>query len=159
MTPRREDSFPATSIGRTAGSGFQRGAAAIHGTDSLTAHPLHTPNRSPSPSLDGAGGQRYLPYTPRQRVSASTTTTGTNVYPASSSSPQHQHQLHGDATSKLQLVHLKAAAQTVGLDTGSVGWSILERLVYSEGDAEWTEIWDAVTLGKVWSSSAVYVQY
>jgi len=146
MTRKREDSFPATSIGRTAGFGFQRATAAIHATDSLTAHPLNSPNRSSSPSpSDVGGGPRYLPYTPRQRVSASTTTTGTTVQPASSS-PQHQH---GDATSKLQVVHLKAAAQNFGLDTGSVGWGILERLVYSEGDAEWTEIWDAVTLGKV----------
>ncbi|KAF7964557.1 hypothetical protein HWV62_5696, partial [Athelia sp. TMB] len=60
-------------------------------------------------------------------------------------------QSHG-ATGKLQLVNLKAAAQGIGLDTGSVGWAILEKLVGSgmteaEND-EWTEIWNAVTTGK-----------
>ena len=69
-----------------------------------------------------------------------------------------QHQ-HGDAASKVQVVHLKAATQNVGFDMGGVWWGILERLLYSEGDAEWTEIWDAVTLGKVCTASTVYAHY
>ncbi|KAF7329907.1 VPS9 domain-containing protein [Mycena kentingensis (nom. inval.)] len=51
------------------------------------------------------------------------------------------------ATSKLQMVNLKAAAQNVGLDTGSFGWAILEKLVASEG-GEWTEVWSALAVGK-----------
>jgi hypothetical protein len=58
------------------------------------------------------------------------------------------HQQQGGATSKLQLMNLKAAAQNVGLDTGSVGWAILEKLVGSEG-GEWIEIWNALWVGKV----------
>ncbi|KAG5730904.1 Vacuolar protein sorting-associated protein 9a, partial [Termitomyces sp. T112] len=62
-------------------------------------------------------------------------------------SPHHQQ---GDAASRLQLVNLKAAAQNIGLDTGSVGWAILEKLVHESDhhDAEWTEIWSVVTTGK-----------
>lgn len=47
-------------------------------------------------------------------------------------------------------MNLKAAAQGVGLDAGSVGWAILEKLAH-EGDTteDWAEIWNAVTKGKV----------
>jgi len=62
-------------------------------------------------------------------------------------SPQYQT---GDATSKLQLMHLKAAAQALGLDSGTLGWGILEKLVSdAEGNEEWTEVWNAITSGKV----------
>jgi hypothetical protein len=77
-----------------------------------------------------------VPYTPRQRVAPTSATTATAHPP----SPQQQ----GDATSKLQLMHLKAAAQNIGLDSGTLGWSILEKSVldcdYSE---EWMEIYNA----------------
>jgi hypothetical protein len=84
-----------------------------------------------------------VPYTPRQRVTATAATTMT-VHPPS---PQ-QHQ--GDATSKLQLMHLKAAAQGLGVDSGTLGWSILEKLVVDiETSEEWTEVWNVITTGKV----------
>jgi hypothetical protein len=55
----------------------------------------------------------------------------------------------GNATTKLQLMHLKAAAQNLGLDTSTVGWGILEKLVgFNEGE-EWSEIWGLLTSGKV----------
>ncbi|KAJ7920681.1 hypothetical protein B0H13DRAFT_1867405 [Mycena leptocephala] len=57
------------------------------------------------------------------------------------------HQQSGGATSKLQLMNLKAAAQNVGLDTGCVGWAILEKLVASES-GEWADIWNALWVGK-----------
>ncbi|KAK7019956.1 VPS9 domain-containing protein [Favolaschia claudopus] len=143
MSSNREHLFPAVSIGRSQG----------HHTSSeaqLLAHPLLSPvptspnspdptQRSHSPS---GNGPRYVPYTPRQRSAPSAaTTTGMTTQ----SSVSHQQQ--GGATSKLQLMNLKAAAQHVGLDTGSVGWAILEKLVASEG-AEWVEIWSALWVGK-----------
>ncbi|KAF7366362.1 VPS9 domain-containing protein [Mycena sanguinolenta] len=145
MGSNRDNLFPAVSIGRRQG----------HNTSAelLTAHPLlsptpSTPNspdhtqRSHSPS---GNGPRYVPYTPRQRSAPSAaTTTGMTTHP-SVATPLHQGQ--GGATSKLQLMNLKAAAQNVGLDTGSVGWAILEKLVDSEG-GEWTEIWSALCVGK-----------
>jgi hypothetical protein len=56
----------------------------------------------------------------------------------------------GDARSKLQAMSLKAAAQAAGLDAGSVGWAILERLV-GDGDhgPEWTSVWEALATEKV----------
>ncbi|KAF8074643.1 hypothetical protein FPV67DRAFT_1665396 [Lyophyllum atratum] len=140
----RDHLFPATSIGRTQGSRLQP----VQSNDSLSAHPLLSPNHSSS-SLNEHGASpltaspRYVPYTPKQRVSPTAATTGTTVHP---SSPQQ----HGDATSKLQLVNLKAAAQNMGLDIGSVGWAILEKLVYESDhhDADWTDVWAAVTSGK-----------
>jgi len=147
MSTRRENDFPATSIGRTSGARVQE------------AHPLLSPRPgSPAPSEHGsltgssAGGAtlsvngttRYVPYTPRQRVTPTSATTGTTVHPPS---PQYQT---GDATSKLQLMHLKAAAQALGLDSGTLGWGILEKLVSdAEGNEEWTEVWNAITSGKV----------
>src|SRR5260221_13172871 len=129
MTTKRDD-FPATSIGRTAGHRLQTTSSG------LETHPLLSPRpASPAPSDHGSitGGPplnnvpRYVPYTPRQRVTPTAATTGTTVHP---SSPQHQS---GDATSKLQLMHLKAASQMIGLDSGTLGWVMLERLVF---DAE-----------------------
>ncbi|KAG6884291.1 hypothetical protein C0993_012436 [Termitomyces sp. T159_Od127] len=140
----RDRLFPATSIGRTAGSRLQR----VPSKELLSAHPLLSSSHSSSSSVDNGSSQttpRYLPYTPRQRVSPTAVTTGTTIHP-----PPLPHHQQGDATSKLQLVNLKAAAQNIGLDTGSLGWAILEKLVCESDhhDSEWTEIWSAITTGK-----------
>ncbi|TFK39557.1 hypothetical protein BDQ12DRAFT_682001 [Crucibulum laeve] len=133
LDPKREQ-FPATSIGRSQGARLQQ-------TASHEAHPLLSGSTSPS-SPGQESNPKYLPYTPRQRL-APTSATTTTVH---LSSPQ-QHQ--GDATSKLQLMNLKAAAQNVGLDTGTVGWTILEKLVVEiEHGEEWSDIWNAITSGK-----------
>lgn len=64
-------------------------------------------------------------------------------------SPQH-HPFHGDATSKLQLMNLKAAAQKGGLDAASTGWALLEKLgTETDHSPEWNEIWNAISFGKV----------
>ena len=62
---------------------------------------------------------------------------------------------HSDATSKLQIMNVKAAAQRIGLDTTTTGWAILERLS-SETDhgSEWNEIWSALSFSKVSQSNA-----
>lgn len=119
--------------------------------ESLTTHPLLSP---PATSLElnaaaqassTASPTRYVPYTPRQRP---TPTTSTTTHP--SVAMPSSLQAHGGATSKLQVQSLKAAVQTMGLDNGSVGWSILEKLV--GGDLEgpdWDEIWSIIAAGKV----------
>lgn len=139
------NNFPATSIGRSQGQA----------SELLTAHPLLSPSpttpnapetgqRSHSPN---GNAPRYVPYTPRQRgAPTAATTTGMTTNPSVVAAASHQQQ--GGATSKLQLMNLKAAAQNVGLDTGSVAWAILEALVASEG-GEWAEIWSALSIGKV----------
>ncbi|KAJ7726927.1 hypothetical protein B0H16DRAFT_1591785 [Mycena metata] len=139
--------FPAVSIGRSQG----------HSTSSelLTAHPLlsptpSTPNspdhsqRSHSPS---GNAPKYVPYTSTRQRSAPTaaTTTGMTTHPSVVAAASHHHQ--GEATSKLQLMNLKAAAQNIGLDASSVGWAILEKLVATVG-GEWTDIWTALAVGK-----------
>ncbi|TFK51943.1 hypothetical protein OE88DRAFT_1488677 [Heliocybe sulcata] len=150
----RENLFPSASIGRSQGLHIQRESS----PESLTAHPLLTPtspkHHSPSASsssLDLAtSGQpsnavpRYVPYTPRQRVAPTSATTGATMHPTP---PQQQSQ--GGATTKLQLMNLKAAAQNVGLDGASVGWAILEKLEsINDGDVDWNEIWNAISSGK-----------
>lgn len=149
----KHDSFPP----RTAAS---RGRVNLQRTnlnssqEPLSAHPLlspsvpqHAESNVPAQTLTPP---RYVPYTPRQQRVIPTTTSPAStaqVLSAVSASPQSQ-----GATGKLQLVNLKAAAQGLGLDTSSIGWAILERLVGSgiadEGE-EWAEIWNAVTTGKV----------
>lgn len=146
--PQRERNtlFPPGSVGR---SSTQASLSRTSSHESLTAHPLLSPTlavaTSPA-SSDPTAAPRYVPYTPRQRVATtSTTTTGTT---ALSSPPPHSFQ--GDATSKLQLMNLKAAAQKGGLDAASTGWAILEKLG-TEGDhgPEWNRIWAALAVGKV----------
>lgn len=147
MSIKRE-AFPAPSIGRSSGLNvIQR--ADSH--ESLSAHPLLSPTPSSgSPSAttasESASAPRYVPYTPRQRTVTASTTASTHS--AVSVSAQ-QSQSHNTATGQLQLMNLKAAAQGIGIDTGTVGWMILEKLVAEGEREEWAEIWSAITTGKV----------
>lgn len=145
MTSSRGDAFPSTSIGRTQGSGSQRPATSANRT--LRAHPLLASDRASSPTLVDSEGSLHLPYIPRHRVLSSSSARENDQSLLPSSSHQRQ-QKQTDLTSELYFVHLKAAAKNVGVLPGSVGWGILERLVLSDGDAEWTHIWNIVTSGK-----------
>jgi len=141
MSSHRDSLFPATSIGRSPVNSIARTAS----RESLAAHPL----LAPSSDTTALSSNKYVPYTPRQRQA----TTGSPVLPTVSALPQQQQpsaNMHACAARQLQLMNLKAAAQSVGLDAGSVGWAILEKLAH-EGDAteDWAEIWNAVTKGKV----------
>jgi hypothetical protein len=154
MSLKRDSMLPG-ALGRP--QGLQPGSRNVS-SDSLTAHPLLSPSNPVSvvASTDASSTHsppRYVPYTPRQRTTpASAATTGTTITQSSASVsvsvPAQQHT--GDARSKLQHMNLKAAAQSIGLDTGSVGWAILDKLS-SETDhgTEWSQIWEAVTIGKV----------
>lgn len=154
----RDSLFPATSIGRSSGQHIQRSVSPSPSLrEPLATHPL----LSPSPSstlppaittpLDSASNQyptitRYVPYIPKHRVSSIATTGTTNHSPLSVSTQQP----HGDATSKLQVMNLKAAAQHIGLDTASVGWAVLEKLIHeNDHSPEWNEIWHALSSDKV----------
>ena len=141
MTTRREVLFPpAGSIGRAQGAFIARTAS----RDSLSTHPLLSSGPSPpSPTPDSHSPPKYVPYTPRQKLP----TTSTTVQAPVSISPQHQPS--GSATSKLQMVNLKAAAQGIGLDITSLGWVILEKLSQDGETEEWSDIWGAITKGKV----------
>jgi hypothetical protein len=47
-------------------------------------------------------------------------------------------------------MNLKAGAQSIGLETSSIGWEILEKLVAEhDNNPEWGDIWSALTVGKV----------
>lgn len=143
MTTRREGNFPALSIGRVQGASIARTAS----RDNLATHPLLSSGPSnlfPSstPETQSSSTPKYVAYTPRQRLP----TTSTTAQPPVSASPQHQ--LTGGATTKLQMMNLKAAAQGIGLDTSSLGWAILEKLSQDGETEDWAEIWDAITKGK-----------
>ncbi|KAI0313200.1 hypothetical protein OF83DRAFT_1065909 [Amylostereum chailletii] len=157
MAVKRESGFPASSIGRSQGARIQRTPSPSPSLTStrevLTAHPLLSPMPTPAPAAATNNASpdtllvpatRYVPYTPRNRTAAATT--GTTLQSSLSVSPQQG----GDATSKLQLMNLKAYAQSVGLDTTSVGWDMLEKLVGEHDHSpEWAEIWNILTTGQV----------
>jgi hypothetical protein len=157
MTSRRDDLFPSGSIGRSQGLFIQRtpSPAPSLTRETLTAHPLLSPNPSSAPvstapSSDAQDattpGMRYATYTPRHRTAP---TTGTTLQSSLSVSPQQQPGGSAAAT-KLQLMNLKAGAQSIGLETNSLGWEILERLVAEhDNNPEWADIWTALTIGKV----------
>ncbi|KAG0701109.1 hypothetical protein DFH29DRAFT_580744 [Suillus ampliporus] len=143
MATRREGHFPPGSIGRVQGASIVRTVS----RDNLTTHPLlssgpssHSP--SPTPDAQSSSATKYVPYTPKQRLP----TTSTAAQPPVSVSPQHQPT--GGATSKLQLMNLKAAVQGIGLDTACLGWAMLEKLSQDGETEEWAEIWGAITKGK-----------
>lgn len=160
----RDSLFPATSIGRSHGQHIQRSASPSPSLrEPLATHPLLSPSPSStfSPTTtttttttsepDPTSNQyptttRYVPYIPKHRVSSIPTTGTTNHSPLSISTQPH----HGDATSKLQVMNLKAAAQHIGLDTASVGWAMLEKLIHeNDHTPEWNEIWHALSVDKV----------
>ncbi|KAF8511834.1 hypothetical protein BU17DRAFT_54371 [Hysterangium stoloniferum] len=141
----RDTLFPSGSVGRGASSQLQR--VASH--ESLNAHPLLSPSPTASASTQSNSPEstlpRYVPYTPRQRPPTSPATTGTSMQ---STIPVASHLQQGGATSKLQLQNLKAAAQSIGLGNGTVGWALLERLVDGETGTEWDEIWNIMINSK-----------
>lgn len=165
MTAKRDSSlFPAGSIGRTQGTIIARNAS----HESLTAHPLLSPTApassgssissvassiiDPQSPVTPVAATRYVPYTPRQRGTPASATTGAVMHSNVQASP-HAHSQHGDATSKLQLMNLKAAAQKGGLEAASTGWAILEKLgTETDHGPEWNEIWSAITTSKVSST-------
>ena len=159
MSTRKEPIF-VSSLGRTQGTKLIREGNASH--DSLASHPLLSPspsistssatdarlNVTPSPisATDSPNGSsnspKYVPYTPRHRVSTSQVT-------AQSSPPSLGGITGGGATPQLQLQNLKAAAQNAQLTTGSIGWVICEKLFQEGESSEWEDIWTAVVTNKV----------
>ncbi|KAJ4469524.1 hypothetical protein J3R30DRAFT_3550652 [Lentinula aciculospora] len=205
------NSFPATSIGRSAGTKLlnpnPHSLSRQSSRESLTnvvgiAHPLLSPSSAGSAlsntgtsTLSTSPGSNstttwdngysspnntnnnlgYVPYTRNARhkpppaspthstphVSHSSITGNPSpsviVTPATTSSSSSTNN-HLDATTKLQLMNLKAAAQALGLDAGTVGWGILETLAAGEhgiahssldwDNTEWDVIWEALSTGK-----------
>ncbi|KIK61769.1 hypothetical protein GYMLUDRAFT_576645 [Collybiopsis luxurians FD-317 M1] len=94
----------------------------------------HRPTPTP-PTHSGTHPPHAGPTSPSVIVTPATTS-------SSSSSATHV-----DLTAKLQLMSLKAAAQALGIETGTVGWIILEALAREHG-AEWDTIWEALDTGK-----------
>lgn len=158
---RREGLFPTGSIGR---SGINLPRVESH--EGLTAHPLLSPPPGPSsvastntPTASGSvdapavAAPRYVPYTPRQRGAPSPATTTPATGATSHPIPSDR-----DAANRLQLMHLKAAAQKVGLDAASTGWMILEKFALEADRAqEWNDLWNAVTEGKVSAYQSILV--
>jgi hypothetical protein len=157
MSSRRDDLFPSGSIGRSQGIFIQRAPSPAPSLtrETLTAHPLLSPTpgsvpTNAAPTSDAqdttSPGTRYATYTPRHRTAP---TTGTTLQSSLSVSPQQQPG-GSTAANKLQLMNLKAGAQSIGLETNSLGWEILEKLVAEhDNNPEWADIWDALTAGKV----------
>ena len=158
MSSRRDDLFPSGSIGRAQGSLIQRIPSPTPSLtrEALTAHPLLSPTPASVPvnaaaptsdTLDASPpGTRYATYTPRHRTAP---TTGTTLQSSLPVSPQQQPG-GSSAANKLQLMNLKAGAQSIGLETSSVGWEILEKLVAEhDTNQEWTDVWNALISGKV----------
>ncbi|KAH9992727.1 hypothetical protein BJV74DRAFT_950918 [Russula compacta] len=156
MSSRRDELFPSGSIGRSQGLFIPRASSPAPSLtrEPLTAHPLlsPTPASAPvtaAPTSDAQDattpGARYATYTPRHRTAP---TTGTTLQSSLSVSPQQQPG-GSAAANKLQLMNLKAGAQSIGLETNSVGWEILEKLVAEhDNNSEWAEIWNVLTVGK-----------
>ncbi|KAF8141862.1 hypothetical protein EV363DRAFT_35915 [Boletus edulis] len=126
MSAKRDSLFPSASVGRAQGVHIVRTPS----RESLAVHPLlNAPHH-----LDSA---KYVPYTPRQRQP--TTATATPVQPTTTAPSQ------GSVPAKPHIANLRAAAQSIGLESNSIGWAILEKISF-EGDTsdEWSEIWNAL---------------
>jgi hypothetical protein len=121
--------------------------------ESLSTHPLvpaATDGQHTAPQVLGnsatSSPPRYAPYVSRQSRAAQSTQLSVASVPASRAlSPQDSAAHPSAATSKLQHQHLKAAAQRIGLNAPSYGWTLLETIVH---DGELEEVWDALTVGK-----------
>ena len=136
MALNRDSNLSGASFDHTHGN------ESVPSPDPLGAHPLASmPLDAPTLSQSVSTPPRYIPYTPRQRQ---VTTTGSITH-SISSSPSN-----GEATSKLQLQRLKAAVQSLGVDSDSIGWALLEKTVAGENEGpEWDDIWNVVASGSV----------
>lgn len=143
MSRNRDTSFPSGSIGRTGPPPLEH----VSSRESMNAHPLLT--SSPPPHGQSVNSDnthtRYVPYTPRHRPPTSSVSPGTTTQLSVPAASQPQT----GATSRLQLQNLKAAVQTIGLGTGTLGWAILEKLVDSDATPEWDDIWVILLNAKV----------
>jgi hypothetical protein len=161
MATRKDAPYtPTTSLSRTGGRKLTAVDNASH--ELLMSHPLLSPppavvttaaqaqdaKTSESPTtVNTSASPKYVPYTPRHRVTTSQVTSQASSFTASSSSLPIG--TGGGATPQLQLQNLKAAAQNAHLAVGSVGWAICEKL-YNEGEnPEWEDLWSAVINNKV----------
>lgn len=161
MTTRKDAPFVVSSLGRVQGGQLSRDNNPSR--ESLTSHPLLSPPptstgsgnnsaadinnlRAPATTVSSpqplsgspteSSSPKYVPYTPRHRVSTSQVTAQPSPPTAGAA---------GSATPQLQLQNLRAAAQDAQLTAGSVGWAICEKL-YQEGEGtDWEDIWSAVT--------------
>jgi hypothetical protein len=131
--PTQDDNFPKATIGRP------QHETPSH--DPLTTHPLlssipseHAGSHSAPPPLP----PRYVPYTPRQRVTTQSASVVSSLPPS-----------HVGAVGKPQLQGIKAALEAVNLVNGTIGWNILEKLVSGEDGPEWDEIWGDISRGQV----------
>jgi hypothetical protein len=157
MSGTRKDAPLVSSLGRVQGTEISR----TNSRESLTSHPLLSPppgavssanavtatsdtkasTLKPPDSPTNTNSPKYVPYTPRHRVSTSQVT--------AQFSPASLGTTGGGATPQLQLQNLKSAAQNALLNSNSVGWAICEKL-YQEGESsEWEDIWSAVIQNKV----------
>jgi len=157
MAEKRDVPLQVQSLGRAGGARFRQQNGSH---ESLTAHPLLSSSPSAATTSDTKNTTsdtvlpRYVPYTPRQRTATTAQpTTGT-----SSQAPVSIFGVQPGATPQLQLQNLKAAAQTIGLPGGSVGWAICEKLC-TEGDKqEWDDIWKALVQQRVCIGSYIRCQ-
>ncbi|KAL0065060.1 hypothetical protein AAF712_007896 [Marasmius tenuissimus] len=141
-----------TNLSATAwDNGFSSGASGA--TPALGYVPYTPRHRPPSSHLSHAHSPTSASSSPSVLVTPAVPATNTQTVVnrnAVGGGATHT----GDATSKLQLMNLKSAAQGLGLDAGSIGWAIVERLVGIVGSSdereeeEWREIWSALHNGK-----------
>ncbi|CAG8695063.1 7370_t:CDS:2, partial [Acaulospora colombiana] len=157
MSGTRKDAPFVSSVGRVQGTRISRDNSG----ESLASHPLLSPppgsvssanavtattsdtkasTLKPPESPPNGNSPKYVPYTPRHRVSTSQVTAQYSSATLGTTG--------GGATPQLQLQNLKAAAQNAQLNSNSVGWAICEKL-YQEGESpEWEDIWSAVVQNK-----------
>jgi hypothetical protein len=155
MAEKKDAPLQVQSLGRAGGARFRQQNGSH---ESLTAHPLlsSSPTAAATSEVANATNEtvlpRYVPYTPRHRPpTTAQPTTGT-----SSQAPTSVFGVQPGATPQLQLQNLKAAAQTINLPSGSVGWAICEKLC-TEGDKqEWDDIWKALVQQKVCVGSGIW---
>ena len=144
-----------TNLNATAwDNGFSSGASG--GAPTLGYVPYTPRHRPPSSHLSHAHSPTSTSSSPSVLVTTATPAANTqNVINRSAVGAGAGITHTGDATSKLQMMNLKSAAQGLGLDVGSIGWAIVERLVGIVGsndereEEEWREIWTALHDGKV----------
>jgi hypothetical protein len=157
MAEKKDVPLQVQSLGRAEGTRFRQ---QNESHESLAAHPLlsSSPSTATTSETKNTANEtvvpRYVPYTPRQRpATTAQPTTGT-----SSQAPISIFGVQPGATPQLQLQNLKAAAQTIGLPSGSVGWAICEKLC-TEGDKqEWDDIWKALVQQRVCIGSHIRYQ-
>ena len=134
----KEHLFPIASFSRATGKVPAR--ESLPERESPLHHPLLSPvSPSPPTTTAATASSAYVPYTPRQQRQVASSSPLLPETPFASTA----------TTTTAAVAGWKTAAEALGLNSDTVGWTILHKLVETDNTgSEWDDLWATLQSGK-----------